>query len=115
MSFDFDVMAKKSKLGLKLTTTHLLICFIHRKRKSVTKSSDDVTKIRRIEIEADSETDGNIQRKKSKITMLRDAIEEAHIELRQSIRDAMDSLSSDIDGKGRKLTLWLVLVIKKLL
>lgn len=82
-----------------------MICFIHRKRKSVTKSSDDVTKIRRVEIEADSETDGHIQRKKSKMEILTDAIDDAKIELRQSIRDTMDSLSSDIEGKGRKLTL----------
>lgn len=29
-----------------------------------------------------------------------DAIDDAHIELRQSIRETIDSLSNDIEGKG---------------
>ena len=77
----------------------------HRKRKSVTNSSDVVNKTRKVEIEADSETDGNIQRKNSKMENLIDAIDDAQIEIRQSIRDTMDSLSSDMEGKGRKLTM----------
>ena len=75
---------------------------VHRKRKSVTNSSDVVNKTRKVEIEADSETDGNIQRKNSKMENLIDAIDDAQIEIRQSIRDTMDSLSSDMEGKGRK-------------
>ena len=78
---------------------------VHRKRKSVTNSSDVVNKTRKVEIEADSETDGNIQRKNSKMENLIDAIDDAQIEIRQSIRDTMDSLSSDMEGKGRKLTM----------
>ena len=75
---------------------------VHRKRKSVTNSSDVVNKTRKVEIEADSETDGNIQRKNSMMENLIDAIDDAQIEIRQSIRDTMDSLSSDMEGKGRK-------------
>lgn len=72
---------------------------IGRKRKSVTNASEVVTKNRKVEAEeADVE---NYQRKNSKITILREAIDDAHIELRQSIRDTMDSLSSDIEDKGR--------------
>ena len=78
---------------------------VHRKRKSVTNSSHVVNKTRKVEIEADSETDGNIQRKNSKMENLIDAIDDAQIEIRQSIRDTMDSLSSDMEGKGRKLTM----------
>ena len=80
----------------------MLNCLVHRKRKSVTNSSDVVNKTRKVEIEADSETDGNIQRKNSKMENLIDAIDDAQIEIRQSIRDTMDSLSSDMEGKGRK-------------
>ena len=74
---------------------------IHRKRKSVTNSSDVVTKTRKLETEIDVETDGNTPRKNSKMETLRDAIDDAQIEIRQSIRDTIDSLSSDIEGKGR--------------
>ena len=78
---------------------------IHRKRKSVTNSSDVVTKTRKLETEIDvdgeGETDGNTPRKNSKMETLRDAIDDAQIEIRQSIRDTIDSLSSDIEGKGR--------------
>ena len=55
---------------------------VHRKRKSVTNSSDVVNKTRKVEIEADSETDGNIQRKNSKMENLIDAIDDAQIEMR---------------------------------
>ena len=77
---------------------------IHRKRKSVTNSSDVVTKTRKLEteIDVDGETDGNSPRKNSKMETLRDAIDDAQIEIRQSIRDTIDSLSSDIEGKGRQ-------------
>ena len=67
-------------------------------------ASEVVSKNRKVEDEeADVE---NNQRKNSKITILREAIDEAHIELRQSIRDTMDSLSSDIEDKGRKVTMY---------
>ena len=70
----------------------------------MTNASEVVTKNRKVEDEeADVE---NNQRKNSKITILREAIDEAHIELRQSIRDTMDSLSSDIEDKGRKVTMY---------
>ena len=67
-------------------------------------ASEVVSKNRKVEDEeADIE---NNQRKNSKITILREAIDDAHIELRQSIRDTMDSLSSDIEDKGRKVTMY---------
>ena len=70
----------------------------------MTNASEVVSKNRKVEDEeADVE---NNQRKNSKITILREAIDEAHIELRQSIRDTMDSLSSDIEDKGRKSTIY---------
>ena len=69
----------------------------------MTNASEVVTKNRKVE---DEEADGNSQRKNSKITILREAIDDAHIELRQSIRDTMDSLSSDIEDKGRKSTIY---------
>ena len=76
---------------------------IHRKRKTVTNSSDVVIKTRKLEteIDVDGETNGNTPRKNSKMEILRDAIDDAQIEIRQSIRDTIDSLSSDIEGKGR--------------
>ena len=84
---------------MKLTIVNLFNYLIGRKRKSVTNASEVVTKNRKVEAEeADVE---NNQRKNSKITILREAIDDAHIELRQSIRDTMDSLSSDIEDKGR--------------
>ena len=91
------------KFDLKLTIVNLFDYLISRKRKSVTNASEVVTKNRKVE---DEEADGNSQRKNSKITILREAIDEAHIELRQSIRDTMDSLSSDIEDKGRKVTMY---------
>ena len=88
---------------MKLTIVTLFDYLISRKRKSVTNASEVVTKNRKVE---DEEADGNSQRKNSKITILREAIDDAHIELRQSIRDTMDSLSSDIEDKGRKSTIY---------
>ena len=88
---------------MKLTTVNLFNYLISRKRKSVTNASEVVSKNRKVEAE---EADGNSQRKNSKITILREAIDDAHIELRQSIRDTMDSLSSDIEDKGRKSTIY---------
>ena len=71
----------------------------------MTNASEVVSKNRKVEDEeADVE---NNQRKNSKITILREAIDDAHIELRQSIRDTMDSLSSDIEGKGSKITMYI--------
>ena len=90
------------KFDLKLTTVNLFNYLISRKRKSVTNASEVVPKNRKVEAE---EADGNSQGKNSKITILREAIDDAHIELRQSIRDTMDSLSSDIEEKGRKSTI----------
>ena len=87
------------KFDLKLTIVNLFNYLIGRKRKSVTNASEVVTKNRKVEAEeVDVE---NNQTKNSKITILREAIDDAHIELRQSIRDTMDSLSSDIEDKGR--------------
>ena len=86
------------KFDLKLTIVNLFNYLISRKRKSVTNASEVVTKNRKVE---DEEADGNSQRKNSKITILREALDDAHIELRQSIRDTMDSLSSDIEDKGK--------------
>ena len=37
--------------------------------------------------------------------MLRDAIDDAQIEIRESILNKMDSLSSDIEGKGKTFIL----------
>ena len=89
----------ETKFDLKLTIVNLFNYLIGRKRKSVTNASEVVTKNRKVE---DEEVDvENNQRKNSKITILREAIDDAHIELRQSIRDTMDSLSSDIEDKGR--------------
>ena len=89
------------KFDLKLTIVNLFNYLIGRKRKSVTNASEVVTKNRKVEAEeVDVE---NNQTKNSKITILREAIDDAHIELRQSIRDTMDSLSSDIEDKGRKI------------
>ena len=79
-------------------TINLFNYLISRKRKSVKNASEVVSKNRKVEAE---EADGNSQRKNSKITILREAIDDAHIELRQSIRDTMDSLSSDIEDKGK--------------
>ena len=94
----------ETKFDLKLTIVNLFNYLIGRKRKSVTNASEVVTKNRKVEAEeADVE---NNQRKNSKITILREAIDDAHIELRQSIRDTMDSLSSDIEDKGRKVTIY---------
>ena len=67
-------------------------------------ASEVVSKNRKVEDE-EAGVENN-QRKNSKITILREAIDEAHIELRQSIRDTMDSLSSDIEDKGRKVTMY---------
>ena len=86
------------KFDLKLTIVNLFNYLISRKRKSVTNASEVVTKNRKVE---DEEADGNSQRKNSKITILREVLDDAHIELRQSIRDTMDSLSSDIEDKGK--------------
>ena len=87
------------KFDLKLTIVNLFNYLIGRKRKSVTNASEVVTKNRKVQAEeVDVE---NNQTKNSKITILREAIDDAHIELRQSIRDTMDSLSSDIEDKGR--------------
>ena len=89
----------ETKFDLKLTIVNLFNYLIGRKRKSVTNASEVVTKNRKVE---DEEVDvENNQRKNSKITILREAIDDAHIELRQSIRDTMDCLSSDIEDKGR--------------
>ena len=75
---------------------------ILRKRKSVTNTSEVDSKNRKVDTETGAE---NNQRKSSKMSMFRDvsdAIEDAHIELCQSIRETMDSLSNDIEGKGIK-------------
>ena len=93
-------MERKSKLDSKLTIINLLKCLTQRKRKSITNSSDVVTKTRKVDTETDAEI---TQKRESKITALKDAIDDAHIELRQSIRDTIDSLSSDIEVKGKKM------------